>query len=320
MIRNSLVRNIAVVLLILIITGCGKNETDLRTAKLRVIATTSIIGDVVLNVAGNRIDLDVLVPNNSDPHSFEPTPRTLAEIGQADLIFINGAGLEQALERIIHTSGDPGKVVSVSRELEKDIIEKTGQAVPDGSVQHDTEDGHLHEIDPHFWFDPNNVISWVEVIAGTLARLDTANAAYYREQKAQYTGRLIALDAWIRELVQQIPQDRRKLVCDHLVLGYFAKRYGFEQVGAIIPGFNALSEPSARDIARLQDTIHKKSIPCIFLGHREGAQRAGQFALDSGVKVMYLFTGSLSDSSLGADSYINFMRQNTISIVNGLKE
>lgn len=267
--------------------------------KLRVVATTTIVGDVVHQIGGEAISLTVLLPPGADPHGYEPVPRDLAALAEADLIFINGAGLEARLEPFLQGARAP--VIAVSAGL---------------SLRRLAEEG---EPDPHVWFDPRNVLAWVGNIEAALSTADPANAPGYASNARAYEGALRELDAWILGQVAQVPQENRKLVTDHLFLGYFADRYGFEYVGAIFPGFSTLAEPSARELAELEEAILRSGVKAIFVGTTANPALAERLAADTGVKVIFLYTGSLSEPGGPADTYLKLMEYDVSAIVTALK-
>jgi ABC-type Zn uptake system ZnuABC Zn-binding protein ZnuA len=272
---------------------------------LRVVATTTLVGDVISNIGGKAIQLNVLLPAGTDPHSFQPTPQDAARLADADMIFINGAGLETFLQTLLQNSGSQARVVDLS----------AGLALLQGG-EHEDEPA---TGDPHVWTDPNNVLVWVQNAQQALSQADPANAALYRANAAAYNQQLVELDAWIQQQVSLVPAERRKLVMDHQILGYFAARYGFEQVGAVIPGFNTLSEPSAQELAVLEDAIRSLGAPAIFVSTDVSPALAQRVATDTGIKLVSIYSGSLSQPGGPADSYINFTRYNVSSIVEALK-
>ncbi|MGQ9476879.1 MAG: metal ABC transporter solute-binding protein, Zn/Mn family [Candidatus Bipolaricaulia bacterium] len=267
--------------------------------ELKVVATTTIVGDVVRNIGGEAIALTVLLPPGADPHSYEPVPQDLVALAQADLIFINGVGLEARLEPFLREARAP--VISVSGGLTLRRLEEEGG------------------FDPHVWFDPQNVLVWAENIEKALTAADPANAGGYASNAQAYKLALQGLDAWILEQVAQIPQENRKLVTDHLFLGYFADRYGFEQVGAIFPGFSTLAEPSARELAELEEAILRSGVKAIFVGTTVNPALAERLAADTGVKIVFLYTGSLSEPGGQADTYLKLMEYDVSAIVQALK-
>ena len=215
--------------------------------KLQVVATTTIVGDVVYQISAGLVDFDVLLPVGSDPHGFYPTPQDVAMIADADIVFANGAGLEAFLEDLIDSAGAKEKLVSVSEGV--DFLTYGGEGVQDhgnGSshdeleeeepeYQDETEEGHLSGgVDPHTWTDPNNVMIWIQNITHVLIEHDPEHRITYETNAVKYQAELLALDAWIREEVAQIPEVDRRLVTDHTIFSYFVDEYGFEQVGALI--------------------------------------------------------------------------------------
>jgi len=270
-------------------------------APLRVAATTSIVGDVVRAIGGDGVTVTVLLPAGADPHAFEPTPKEMASLGDVQTIFANGAGLETFLDSLLASVGVP--IVSVS-----DGIAFRGFA------QGSEEQG----VDPHVWFDPMNVIVWTESIARQFATLDPANAEGYATRALAYEQELKDLDVWIVEAVAAIPRERRKLVSDHEAFGYFVDRYGFDDVGTVIPGLSTLAEPSAQGLAALEDAIREHGVPAIFVGVSVNPALAEQVAQDTGARIVFLYTGALSGTAGPAGTYLDLMRYDVRTIVQAL--
>ena len=162
------------------------------------------------------------------------------------------------------------------------------------------------------------MIHWVENITHVLSALDPSNAEAYEENAHTYIHELEELDAWIQGQISRIPEANRKLVTNHPVFGYFAGRYGLEQVGSVYP-VSPSSEPSARDIAALQDAIQGYGVPAVFAESTVNSRLAEQIARDTGVKLVPLYTGSLSAPGGGAETYILLMRYDVQAIVEALK-
>ena len=182
-------------------------------------------------------------------------------------------------------------------------------------------DEHAHdhgEFDPHVWMDPTLVVAWAEEIAEVLAEVDPDHGADYAERADALVGELHALDAWVRERVAAIPRDRRILVTDHDVFGYFADRYGFTVLDTIIPGFSTVSEPSARHLANLREAIAEHGVPAIFVGLTVSSHVAQVIADDLGIEVVSVYTGSLSEPDGPAATYQDFIRTNVDRIVDAL--
>jgi manganese/iron transport system substrate-binding protein len=291
-----------------ILTACAAPPAG-QAGKLQVVATTTIVGDVVRNIGGDAIQLEVLLPPGSDPHSFDPTPQDVVKIAKAGLIFANGAGLETFLDPLLKNAGSQAQVVYVSDGVQ--LIQFQSNLPGEESGQGGG--------DPHTWFDPQNVKVWVQNIEKALSTQDPKNAQIYAANARRYTQQLDELDSWIQTQVKQIPPDQRNLVTDHEAFTYFAKRYGFQQVGAIVPGYSTLAQPSAQELAALEDAIRKLGVKALFVGETVNPNLGERVAQDTGVKLVYLYTGALSDSSGPASTYLDFMHYDVNQIVNGLK-
>jgi ABC-type Zn uptake system ZnuABC Zn-binding protein ZnuA len=182
------------------------------------------------------------------------------------------------------------------------------------------EDDHAGEtVDPHVWFDPHHVSTWVDNAARALSAIDPVQAATYQANAEQYRQELQALDRWIVEQVAAIPATNRQLVTDHLIFSYFAQRYGFEQVGAVVPGYSTLSEPSAQELAALEDAIRQTGVKAILVGNTVNPALAERVAGDTGTRLVQVYTDSLTAPGGEAESYLAFMRYNVRAIVDALK-
>lgn len=282
-------------------------------AKPQVVATTTIVGDVVRQVGGDAIDLTVLLPAGADPHSFQPTPKDAALLANADLIFINGLGLETFMERLVQSSGDRARIVAVS----------DGVATLAGSHEHQDEhpagEAEHQELDPHVWMDPGNVQVWTGNIAAALSALDPANASLYQTNAQRYDATLQALDAWAEEQIEQIPAEHRRMAVDHQVFDYFARRYGLQIAGTVASGSSAMSSSSAQGLATLEDAIRELGVRAVFVGNTVSPTLAEQVARDTGVPLVFLYTDSLSAPDGAAPTYEALMRTNVNAIVEALR-
>jgi ABC-type Zn uptake system ZnuABC Zn-binding protein ZnuA len=280
-------------------------------AALRIVCTTTIVGDVVARIAGEGNELTVLLPVGADPHAFEPTPQNLVAIARADIVFLNGAGLERNLDPILENAS--GLVVALSDHL--DLLRLDASDHEDWGH----EEGH-DGVDPHVWFDPTYIGAWVDLIIDTLSEQDPGGEPQYRARADAYRSELAELDAWIEDRLSGLPEERRRLVTDHAVFGYFAARYRFEQVGTVFPGLSSLSEPSARDLASLEEAIVRLGVPVLFIGTTVNRSLAEQIAADTGTRIVTLYTGSLSEPGGPAGGYLELMRYDVAAIVEGLSE
>ena len=288
---------------------------DLAGGKLNVVATTSIIGNVVAQVGGDRIDLTTLMAPGVDPHGYQLTPGDRRTLDDADIIFTNGLGLEEGVLPVLSELDGTTPIVSVNADVA--TIAFVDPAAASGGTDH--ADVHDHGADPHTWFSVPAVMTWTDTIAASLSALDPANAAAYVAAAAAYRDQLTALDAELRDAVATVPEDRRKLVTDHDEFGYFAAEYGFTVVGTVIPSLSTQAAPSAQDIVHLEEQITSEGVPAIFVGTTVNPALADQIAADTGVKVVPIYSGSLSDANGPAATYVDFMRANVHVIVGALR-
>jgi manganese/iron transport system substrate-binding protein len=302
------------VLTILSLTACAGSASRPKLSEgaasnsLNVVATTTIVGDVVRSIGGDAIHLVVLLAPGMDPHSFQPTPQDVAKVSDADLIFINGAGLESFMNSLLTSSGDGAKVVAVS-----DGIQLLN--APEGEIGAQADAAG----DPHVWMDPNNVIVWVDNIERALSEADPANSALYAQNAAQYRQMLVELDQWVSERIAELPASKRTLVTDHQIFGYFAERYGFTQVGTLIPGYSTMAEPSAQELATLETAIGNLNVPAIFVGDTVNPSMAERVSADTNTRLVFVYTGSLTKAGGPASTYPDFIRYDVNAIVDALK-
>jgi ABC-type Zn uptake system ZnuABC Zn-binding protein ZnuA len=288
--------------------------------KLRVVATSSIVADMVKNVGGDLIALEFLLPLGSDPHSFQATPQDIAKVAQAHVLFANGLGLEEFLSELMTNAGGQAAVVALSEGVATGQMAEAEMAADEhGSAEH-SEDEHAHAgTDPHTWTTPANAIIFVQNIEKALSALDPANAATYQSNAKQYQGQLKELDDWVKAQIEQLPAENRKLVTDHTVFGYYAERYGLAQVGAVMPAFSTASEPSAQELAALEQIIIAQRVKAIFVGNTVNPGLEQRVTEDTGLKLVTLFTESLGPAGSGAETYVEYTRYNTTAIVEALK-
>jgi ABC-type Zn uptake system ZnuABC Zn-binding protein ZnuA len=307
----------------------------------------------VQQIAGDRVELNVLLESGQNPHAFQPAPQDLVLATEADLIFANGLELESFLDDLMEGAENQEALVIVSREItplqavnqhNHDEEHQEGEHHSDEEHEEDhhadeahseeehEEDHHADEaheedshqehdhagVDPHVWLDPNNLISWVDVIAAELVRLDPENAEFYQENASKYQEELSSLDSWIEEQVAGIPEENRELVTDHTAFGYFAEEYGFEQIGAVIPAPTTEAETSGLQLAELMETIEEYNVRAIFVSAETDPELSRRVAEDSGVDLVPLYLGSLTNGG-PADTYLEFMRYNVNSISDALQ-
>jgi ABC-type Zn uptake system ZnuABC Zn-binding protein ZnuA len=313
-------------LALLVLTSCGF-APEAGSNTLTVLASTSFLADIAQNVAGDRIQVDSLLPVGSDPHAYQPVPADVTKIAESDLLILNGIEYEHFIESLLENAGGERVVVEATAGLTPHEMEEHGHEGEEEHVEgeeHADEDeageGHEHEAgDPHMWLDPNLVITYVENIRDGLIQVDPEGKAVYEENANAYIDELKALDAWIVEQVGQISAEKKLLVTNHEALSYFAERYGFEIVDSILPSFSSESNASAQEIAGAIDNIKNSGAPAIFLSEVENADLANQIASETGVQVVdSLYLETLTDGE-PAGSYVDMMKHNVLEITNVLK-
>ena len=273
--------------------------------QIAVVATTSILADVVKQVGGERVFITTLVPPGSSEHEYQATPRDVAAVSDAALVFEIGLDLEQFMKVISQNSAPTVKPVIVSNGI------VTRQFTSNGG-------GEQYSADPHVWMDPTNVIVWVNNIQAALSTYDPAHKDIYAANATAYITQLQALDQWIVEQVKNIPPAKRLIVTDHMLFGYFAARYEFTVVGALIPSYSSVAEPSARDIANLEDAIRNYGVKVILVGDNVNSTLGNRVADDTGIRLVQFYTGSLSAPDGPAATYLAYMRFNVNTIVKAL--
>lgn len=270
---------------------------------LRVVATTSLIGDAVAHVGGDAVALTTLMVAGQDPHSYQPAAADLAAAANADLIFTNGWDLEEGLLADLDAAGS-APLVPVSA----------------GIAPLATSD---RAVDPHVWQDVTNVMQWVDNIATTLSAADPASADTFAANAAAYRAELADLDREVREQTDAIPAARRVLVTNHHTLAYFAAAYDFQVLGSIIPDASTLAEATAANLAALVEAMNSADVCSLFVETTTGDQlaRALSEELDGcdEVRILSLYSDALGPPGSGADTYSGMMRANVSTIVEGLQ-
>jgi len=294
-----------IILTLMLISACAPAPTGTEAPAngLRILASTTFLADIAQNVAGQRAQVQSLLPIGADPHAFQPAPADVARVTESDVLILNGAEYEHFIEPVLENAGGQRLVITAS----------------DGLTALTSTDSE-HALDPHFWLDPNNVITYVENIRNGLSQADPKGATDYASNAEAYIARLKDLDGYILAQVALIPADQRLLLTNHGSLAYFAERYGFTIVGTIIPGSSSEAGASAQQIAAVIDTIKSSGVKAIFLDTVENPNFAEQLAQDTGVKVVNgLHLESLTASDGTAPTYIDMMKHNVDLIVGALK-
>jgi len=269
--------------------------------KLKAVASISIIGDLVKNVGGDRVEVATLVGPNSDAHVFSPTPTDARTLGTAKIVFVNGMGLEGWMTRLVAVSGAKLSPVVVTAGV------KPRQA----------EEGGHHAVDPHAWQSVANAKIYVANIRDGLKKADAAGAATYDANAKAYLDKLDALEREVRETIGKIPSDRRKIITTHDAFGYFGQAYGVEFIAPV--GVSSDAEPSARDMARIIAQVKRQKIPAVFMENISDPRMMQQIARETGAKIGgTLYSDALSDAKGPAAAYIDMMRNNVRELARAL--
>ena len=279
---------------------------------LTIVVTTSILGDVVANLAGDDATVEVLIPLGVDPHEFQASSAQVAQINNADLVVVNGLGLEESLLDVLAAAGsDDARVFEIGPMIDPIPFSEAGHADDD----HDDDD-----LDPHFWMDPVRMADAARLIAVELASIEPG--VDWASRAESYGAELVRANAEIEAMLMTVAPADRKLVTNHATFGYFAARYGWEVLGSVIPGASSLGAPSSADLAELVGLIEREGIRAIFVETTspEVLARAVAAEVGSQVEVVELHTESLSPPGSEADSLIGLLRTNATLITRALAE
>jgi ABC-type Zn uptake system ZnuABC Zn-binding protein ZnuA len=279
--------------------GCGDDGGGAGGGEAAVVATTTIAGDLVRNVGGERVEVDTLVPAGADPHGHEPRPSDAAALAEAELVVKSGGDLDEWLDDLIENAGGDAAEVTLL-----------------DSVRTIDADG---EVDPHWWQDPRNAILAAEAIRDALVDADPDGRRAYERNARAYIDELRALDDEIERCMQRVPNEQRKLVTTHDALGYFAARYDVEVIGAVIPSLSTQAQPSAKDVDALVEQIEEEGVQAIFPEAAVSQRLERSISREAGAEVGgELWTDSLGDEGSGAETYVNAMRANANALAEGM--
>lgn len=278
--------------------------------KLKVVASFSILADFAKNVGGDRVDVSMLVGPGGDAHVYTPTPADARNVAAARLVIVNGLGFEGWLSRLVKAAGNKATIVTAT----KGITPRKNKA-----DDHKHAHGHSHddENDPHAWQSVPNAKIYVANIRDALIAADASGAEAYRANADRYLKKLDELEREVRQAVDTIPADRRKLISTHDAFGYLADSYG---IAFIAPqGVSTESEATARDVARIVTQIKAQKIPAVFLENISDPRLMRRIAQESGAKLGgTLFSDSLTDEKGDAATYIEMIRHNIRTLANAL--
>ena len=271
--------------------------------KVPVVASFSILGDLVRVVGGERVSVTTLVGLDEDAHVYEPKPADARAIVQSKLLVTNGLGFEPWAQKLVRSTGYLGDTVVASTGIKARLMagEKGG-----------------NDLDPHAWQNPVHVMVYARNIAASLAKIDPAGAAVYRANADSYIVELQALDADAKAQFAAIAQDKRKVITSHDAFGYFGAQY---QIKFLAPqGASTDQEPSAKQIAQLIRQIQREKIRAVFVENMTSPRLLAQLSKDAGAKPgPPLYVDALSSANEPADTYLKLMRYNITQLAAGMK-
>jgi manganese/iron transport system substrate-binding protein len=286
------------------VTACQPTSTPTAPSqddptKPNIVATSTIVADLVAQVGGDAIDLQGLLEPGADPHVYEPVPADSIAIEQADFVFYSGHNLEPALVDLIVGAGSGVPYLALGEQVQPLAMDKDGQRV----------------ADPHVWGDVENAIAMVETIRDALRDLDPEDAATFEANAEAMITDLRRLDAWIPAQIATIPAEQRAIVTTHDAFQYYASAYGLEVIGTLI-GISTEEQPSAQTVRSLVEAIKAAGLPAIFAETTIAPKLIETVAEEAGVQVAdpQLYSDSIGAPGSAGDSYITMMVSNTCSI------
>jgi len=284
----------------LVLSACGTAGAR-RGGEIKVVATTTQLGDVVRQVAGRAAQVTQILQPNSDPHTYEPRPGDVEASAGAQVVFLSGNGLDGWMAKVLSEAGGNPDVVTLA-DFDVDRV----RAATGGGA------------DPHWWHDPRNVEAAIPAIRDALTRANPRAKALYAANADAYLAKLRTLDAGIARCLATVPRAQRKLVTDHDAFGYFARRYGIAIVGAVIPSQTTEAEPSAGAVARLVATIRRESVAAVFPETSVSPKLARAIARETGASASYtLYGDTLGPAGSPGATYLTMERANADAMVRG---
>jgi len=283
--------------------------------KIKVLASFSILGDLVREVGGERVEVSTLVGPNTDMHGFQPTPANAKAVAGAKLVVINGLGLEGWADRLVKAANYKGARLVASKGVKALPAETKGHG---HSHTHSHNHTHGGRYDPHAWQEVANVKVYVANIRDALTGVDPDGKETYAKNAAAYLQKLDALEAEIKQLFAGLSEKERRVITSHDAFHYFGDAYGIEFLAAQSAGGD--TQPSAKDVARLIQQIRKQGVKAVFVENISNPRIVEQIAKETGAKIGgTLYSDALSDAGGPAPSYIEMMRHNAKTIASALR-
>jgi zinc/manganese transport system substrate-binding protein len=281
-----------------LLPGAPAGAQDKAQDKLHVIASFSILGDLVKNVGGERLQVGTLVGPNGNAHVYAPSPGDAKSVADAKLVFVNGLGFEGWIDRLVKASGTKAPIIVATKGIKP--RERAGAG------------GHDHDhgpADPHAWQSVANAKVYVANIRDALIAADPAGRDVYAANAAAYLAKLDTLEQEVRDVIAKVPADRRRVITSHAAFGYFQDAYGVRFTAP--QGVSTEAEASAKDVAAIITQIKKQKIPAVFLENVTDPRLVQQIARETGAKIGgTLYSDALTDAKGDATTYIDLIRHN----------
>ena len=324
----------ALAALTLLASACGSDDDAIESDPTQndgepatIVVTTNVLGDVVEDVVGDQAEVVTIMPVGADPHDFQPSAQEVDALVSADALIVNGAGFEEGLLDVIESARDEGvptyeaiDAVATIAFGEDSHSEEHGDEEEhadddEHTDEEDSEDeqGRDHEgADPHFFTDPMRMAAATDgIVAFLSAEVDGIDAPALDASADAYVAELDALDTEVTSLVDAVPAERRVLVTNHEVFGYFADRYGFEVVGVVIPGGSTTDAASAGELAELAEVIEAEGVPAIFADTSSPDELVTTLADEVGdIEVVELYSESLGEPGSDGATYLGMVQTN----------
>lgn len=305
----------AAVMAALLLSACGNSDEESTKSSaaagsaasrpIKVVATTTQLGDIVRNIGGAGADVTQILQPNSDPHDYEPRPDDVTAIAGAKVVFESGNNLDSWMADVVRQSGGSPVIVTLA---DSNVDRLPGE----------TSGPEASRYDPHWWHDPANVEAAVPVIRDALTTADPPERAIYAANATAYLRRLRALDTGIRRCFATVPPSQRRLVTDHDAFNYFAKRYAIDVIGAVIPSQTTQAQPSAGEVARLVRTIKDENVRAIFPESSVNPKLAQAIARETGATADHtLYGDTLGPADSSGGTYLTMEQANADQMVRG---
>ena len=295
--------------ILVLLAGCssGGNEDGEKNDKLKIVATTGMIGDLAENIGGEHVEVTSLMGPGVDPHLYKATQGDVETLDSADMIFYNGLHLEGKMTDIFELMKKKKTTIAVTKDMGEEKLHRVGKT----------------EHDPHVWFDVNLWMAAAETVKDELQAEDSKHKEIYQKNFEAYKTELEELDHYVREQIQTIPEDQRVLVTAHDAFGYYGKAYGIDVKG--LQGINTLSEYGSKDVTDMREFLTKNKIKAIFVESSvpkkaieaviQGAEKKGHTVKIGGE----LYSDAMGKKGTDEGTYIGMVRHNTDTIVKALK-